>query len=1548
MSNQIKKFLALGVGAIVSFAIVMGSVLFLIVYTIWILISNYGYCTLPFAQECWNPDKIYDEDPIRDAEVISMSTHMNKVRSNLSDKGVQYENYYENVPVFDSEDIQKVDAESFYKNGAKKNEDKESEKQKETTEESKSSSKDTEVTNNSKSENKTNENKQDETTGESKSNDDPSSTTTNSTSSVSAGESGSTSSDGIYKITEQPEDNAALRQLIASVLGRNTGKRNIFAENISENVEAVIAAGKAEGIDPRFLTAIMVHETGYGSAYNVIHRKNVGGITCSKKAGYNIVGCSGSPSMSIFQTLGDSMRYQANILRRLYVEKGRVTVPQVGAQYAPIGAANDPNHLNENWVPTVGKNLRRMGITEDVGTAISGIVDLGSFAGGPVAETPFPDADKYKKLQVYEVSAGAKGEDGKEITRQIPVKDLNKNAENKLKSAFALSLENIKNSLKKKEDGSMNEAEIHFRTLIQNDMQATVGLDMVKYETANALLWAKRKLGAPEKGEDDNKNAFKISKTGLDEDIKAFGKWAIDGEYTKGIKIDVKDKKNPTVTESKKIAKTLLLTTKFENKKLLLAAAARDELLYPFIVYEMQKSPSKKDLSKENLEKLYNKFVEENKIDEQILSVLSIGHYMKRAGSEQFKAEYKDDWGLFSFDKDSVQEEFEKYVEKERAKTETDDVKAAVNKKNKNMGFWGKIGSQVNGLFNAPQKIISSTYFDMKVKGNTFIRFAIYNKSRDLIEIGSYSRGLCFLTERYGIEDKNMLQKAGDKVSDTIGNIVPFHWGSKNEVGDAEGIENFCIKVNKAAYGDGKLTWEESQVLDKIKVTESVNITCVPTPEEVRRQANSPAKENSYGAGEVGGEFEKEDHLGPRSPYQVQNKDNFIQIPKSLKKLDVKDEISTGAAKKIYKDIKKGLNGENSVALVLDDDAHVLTYVGEVTKSGSNYNIEWIDLEGNAKRSLSLNYPSADCGSGYTEESSATRTAEAYYPSVYQAYAVSERFNLLGLKGTGAGTTSAGSTTSSGNGDTGITGTPTGKVVTVEATAYIAMCDTGCIGITATGIDAKGQPPPKVIAVDPKVIPLGTYVHVEGYGEAIAGDTGGAIKGNRIDVLVGTTEEAKQWGRRHNVKVTILAGKPPSLGGTSTTQPTTPTESKTTSDKTDEKKDDSSKLITGGNPFGTKSTPDGSPNNIKWEKISDPMLEGDTDIHPVLAQRLIKLAKDKNQPKITITDGGRTRAEQEAVKQKKPTLAAEPGKSKHEAGLAVDIKEQWLKDLRDDELQKYGLHKPVMSKGEDWHIEVIESGTSIGHSNRTNEEITKILGEGSSGVSTTTMSEGGEFREKSLDLFFSYLNIDYSLDEDWKKEVGDWFTSRTVGTSGVGGTSAAGGSRILDKTLYDGVEFQFPLQPGSDGKLLISSGFGNRNYNGGDFHEGIDFKVEVGTPVYAATDGVVQAAGWENPGNSKQGYGQRVRIQTKTAKGDTIYTTYGHLSSISVKAGQEVKRGDNIAKSGNTGSSSGAHLHFDIGFNGFTKDARVDPGPILGLNASTTKCQPTASNCPAK
>jgi len=99
-------------------------------------------------------------------------------------------------------------------------------------------------------------------------------------------------------------------------------------------------------------------------------------------------------------------------------------------------------------------------------------------------------------------------------------------------------------------------------------------------------------------------------------------------------------------------------------------------------------------------------------------------------------------------------------------------------------------------------------------------------------------------------------------------------------------------------------------------------------------------------------------------------------------------------------------------------------------------------------------------------------------------------------------------------------GEQTGQEFYVSSTAFTASCN-GCSGHTATGINLRANPNIKIIAVDPRVIPLGTKVYVEGYGYAVAADTGSSIKGNKIDVFFATKSEAYRWGRK-NVKIKIL------------------------------------------------------------------------------------------------------------------------------------------------------------------------------------------------------------------------------------------------------------------------------------------------------------------------------------------------------------------------------------------------------------------------------------------
>lgn len=114
------------------------------------------------------------------------------------------------------------------------------------------------------------------------------------------------------------------------------------------------------------------------------------------------------------------------------------------------------------------------------------------------------------------------------------------------------------------------------------------------------------------------------------------------------------------------------------------------------------------------------------------------------------------------------------------------------------------------------------------------------------------------------------------------------------------------------------------------------------------------------------------------------------------------------------------------------------------------------------------------------------------------------------------------------------------------------------------------------------------------------------------------------------------------------------------------------------------------------------------------------------------------------------------------------------------------------------------------------------------------------------------------------------------------------------------------IQPVSNKDLKrTASGYGYRIhpiYQTRIFHDGMDFTCDIGTPVYATADGIVKKARWES------GYGYMVTLD----HGYGYETRYAHLKSFNVKRGQKVVRGETIALSGNSGRSTGPHVHYEV------------------------------------
>ncbi len=131
--------------------------------------------------------------------------------------------------------------------------------------------------------------------------------------------------------------------------------------------------------------------------------------------------------------------------------------------------------------------------------------------------------------------------------------------------------------------------------------------------------------------------------------------------------------------------------------------------------------------------------------------------------------------------------------------------------------------------------------------------------------------------------------------------------------------------------------------------------------------------------------------------------------------------------------------------------------------------------------------------------------------------------------------------------------------------------------------------------------------------------------------------------------------------------------------------------------------------------------------------------------------------------------------------------------------------------------------------------------------------------------------------------------------------------------LYRIAAFKTPFAMPVKTAIRYTSGFGNRRDpfgRGVRGHEGQDMAGAYGAPIYATADGVVIHAGWES------GYGRLVKIRHQFG----FETRYGHLSQIRVEVGQKVSRGDRIGDMGNSGRSTGTHLHYEIRIGGAPKN----------------------------
>ncbi len=185
------------------------------------------------------------------------------------------------------------------------------------------------------------------------------------------------------------------------------------------------------------------------------------------------------------------------------------------------------------------------------------------------------------------------------------------------------------------------------------------------------------------------------------------------------------------------------------------------------------------------------------------------------------------------------------------------------------------------------------------------------------------------------------------------------------------------------------------------------------------------------------------------------------------------------------------------------------------------------------------------------------------------------------------------------------------------------------------------------------------------------------------------------------------------------------------------------------------------------------------------------------------------------------------------------------------------------------------------------------------------------------------LDARYEVTAAELKRLG--FTLPKPGTAGVGGPADSGDPTFkklfqswkkLDSitTAAIAVPADKPVRTAQ-----FMSAYGNRRdpFEGRTkMHQGIDLAAPIGTPIYATADGLITEAGWNSGG-----YGNLIKVE----HGKGIETRYAHLSSIAVRAGQRIRRGDVIGRMGSTGRSTGSHLHYEVRIDG----RAVNPIPFM-------------------
>ena len=535
------------------------------------------------------------------------------------------------------------------------------------------------------------------------------------------------------------------------------------------------------------------------------------------------------------------------------------------------------------------------------------------------------------------------------------------------------------------EDAYIAQIELQIKALVQFDLDGTDAVDNeIEYEIAHALLRLKRQAENYLNGYlDENDESIKykmqnepaLDKKELEKQVKTAGDIVSQMGHDSGSDIE----KIQYALSDKSTIRNNFLKKSMEKNALIVA--------YMYVTNDYS-IPQINSNTYDKMNKVFNDYKKDKKINDKLLSALAIGRYMQRNAAKTFVENYT----LFIADKDGAESDFTKYIQNEVSDTNKETSTGE--------RIWDKIkySLKIGAKYGLAGNTMSSAYIDNTMKDNAIIKFAIYTETREMIEIGAFTRTTCILQSSFNSQ--------------------------------------LCAAMNMSAYGGGDLSWENTDILTKTKQSSSLSYSCVKTEEQNDKGEwvpisydDSPVidmpnfEDGSTDKGfldDVKDIFQKTytftadvlNSLGENAQAVLNQKKYIISPPSAYHNGETTAKVKKVISEDDYRTLDETAYKETNMNYASKVNS-IITTIGKEVPKGTQFAIynQYGKLYGEAtisndgsislsyvsvlqNRSVDYSYTPPDCGAHETSKANYNSTVEPVYPDKNTLGKISKEVNL--------------------------------------------------------------------------------------------------------------------------------------------------------------------------------------------------------------------------------------------------------------------------------------------------------------------------------------------------------------------------------------------------------------------------------------------------------------------------------------------------------------------------------------------------------------------------